>query len=211
MYLKDIRSGKFVLKPVAIGRLKKMGKNNIRTQEQVDQEAAEGEDPLEVGDIPLDSLIPDTHQQPDLNRAPPGQEAEPPVGQKDMVHPGDDMDGKGDRVSNGNQSDRAASAPLIGEQMELPKQTTNSGGNRTSRRTPMGYRIHKGVKSDDLSPVESVLDVARIRDEMHVKVQFVDGSVMWIPITYLNDVARKKLVSPDVSFREMPNLRPKRK
>ena len=211
VYLKDIRSGKFVLKPVAIGRLKKMGKNNIRTQEQVDQEAAEGEDPLEVGDIPLDSLIPDTHQQPDLNRAPPGRAAEPPVGQKDMVPPGDDMDGKGDRVSNGNQSDRAASAPLISEQMELPNQTTNPGGNRTSRRTPMGYRIHKGVKSDDLSPVESVLDVARIRDEMHVKVQFVDGSVMWIPITYLNDVARKKLVSPDVSIREMPNLRPKRK
>ena len=168
VYLKDIRSGKFVLKPVAIGRLKKMGNNNIRTQEHVDQEAAEEEDPLEVGDIPLDSLIPDTRQQPDLNRAPPGQEAEPPVGQKDMVPPRDDMDGKGDWVSNGNQSDRAASAPLISEQMELPKQTTNPGGNRTSRRTPMGYRIHKGVKSDNLSPVESVLDVARIRDEMHV-------------------------------------------
>ena len=37
------------------------------------------------------------------------------------------------------------------------------------------------------------------------------GSVMWIPIPYLNDAAQKKLVSPDVSIREMPNLRPKRK
>ena len=146
-----------------------------------------------------------------MNRAPPGQEAEAPVGDKDMVPPGNDKDGESDRVSNGNQSDRAASAPLINERMELPKQTTNPGGNRTSRRTPMGYKLDKGVKSDDLSPVKSVLDVAKIRDEMHVKAQFVDGSVMWIPITYLNDAAQKKLVSPDVSIREMPNLRPKRK
>ena len=211
VYLKDIRSGKFVLKPVAIGRLKKMGMNNIRAQENVAQEAEEEEDPLEVGDIPLDSLIPDTPQQPDLNRAPPGQEAEAPVGDKDMVPPGNYKDGESDRVSNGNQSDRAASAPLINERMELPKQTTNPGGNRTSRRTPMGYKLDKGVKSDDLSPVKSVLDVAKIRDEMHVKAQFVDGSVMWIPITYLNDAAQKKLVSPDVSIREMPKLRPKRK
>ena len=87
VYLKDIRSGKFVLKPVAIGRLKKMGKNNIRAQEHVDQEAEEEEDPLEVGDITLDSLIPDIPQHPDLNRAPPGQEAEAPVGDKDMVPP----------------------------------------------------------------------------------------------------------------------------
>ena len=56
-----------------------------------------------------------------------------------------------------------------------------------------------------------MLDVAKIRDEMHVKAQFVDGSVIWIPILYLNDAAQKKLVSPDVSIREMPNLRPKRK
>ena len=97
VYLKDIRSGKFVLKPVAIGMLKKMGKYNIRAQEHVDQEAEEEEDPLEVSDIPLDSLIPDTHQQPDLNRAPPGQEAEAPAGNKDMVTPGDGMDGESDR------------------------------------------------------------------------------------------------------------------
>ena len=118
-----------------------MGKNNIRTQEHVDQEAAEEEDPLEVGDIPLDSLIPDTHQQLDLNRVPLGQEAEPPVGHKDTFPPVDDMDEEGDRVSNGNQSDRAASASLISEQMDLPKQTTNPGGDFTSCRTPSAGKV----------------------------------------------------------------------
>ena len=122
-----------------------------------------------------------------------------------------DMGEEGDRVRTGDESDDAAGASSMQGQREHPTPGVTSEGNRNSRRTPMGYKLRKEVKSDNLSPVKSVLDVAKIRDETHVKVQFVDGSVIWVPLIYLNDAAQKKLVSPDVSIREMPNLRPKRK
>ena len=206
VYLKDIKSGKYIAKPVAIARLKKAGTKDLRQEEP----SGDIGEPLDIGDIPLDSFeLPHTGK---LNGNKSGSFV------KGTGTVGDD-NSQVERVTGTHDSGlceqvhNETSTPTPGESpVSVPSKLLTEPSNKIkTRRLPMSYFQIGGEKSETLKEMKTVEDFAHLNGERHVKVKFKDNSLMWIPIAYLNEFAKKRFIQEDITYRELPNLRQRRK